>query len=118
DHTRELDQHAVAGGLDDAAAVLGYCGVDQVATMGFEPRERAFLVLPHRPAVARDVGRQDRRQPALDPFPVHRRPPHLRIQLALMLLADQSYSAIRAAIGTPSAGEAEAAFRRRRPVRS
>jgi hypothetical protein len=35
--------------------------------MGFEPRQGAFLVFAHQPAVARDIGRKDRRQSALDP---------------------------------------------------
>ncbi len=61
DDARELDQEAVAGRLDDAAAVVGDCGIDQVAAMRFEPGERAFLVLAHQPAIARDIGCEDRR---------------------------------------------------------
>src|SRR6516162_707553 len=71
DHARELDQQAVAGRLDDSAVVPGYHWIDQLSAMGVEPRERAFLVLAHQPAVAGDIGREDRRQPALDPLPFH-----------------------------------------------
>jgi hypothetical protein len=43
-------------------------GVGQLAPEYLERCERAFLVLAHQPRIARDIGRQDRRQPALDPF--------------------------------------------------
>jgi hypothetical protein len=51
--------------------VLGDLGIDRFAAMGFEPRQRAFLVRAHQPAVARDIGRKDRGQPALDPPAFH-----------------------------------------------
>ena len=35
DDAGELDQHAVAGGLDDAAAVLGDLGIDKLAAQAF-----------------------------------------------------------------------------------
>src|SRR5262249_38742710 len=44
DNAAELDQHAVAGGLDDAAVVLRYGGIDELKPMGLEPRERSPLV--------------------------------------------------------------------------
>ena len=44
DHAGELDQHAVAGGLDDAAAVLGDLRVDELAAQRLQPGERAVLV--------------------------------------------------------------------------
>jgi len=72
DDARELDQQAVADRLDDAAVVLGDLGIDKFAAKRLEPRERAF---PHQPTVARDIGREDRRQPALRPLPFHRGPP-------------------------------------------
>ena len=62
----ELGQHPVAGGLDDAAPVLGDRRVDQLEPVGLQARERARLVGLHQPAVADHVGRQNRRQPALD----------------------------------------------------
>ena len=89
DHARELDQEAVAGRLDETAMMLCDLGIDQFAAMRFEPRERAFLVLAHQPAVARVIGREDRRQPALDTLPLHLGPPWRALQLAPMSSADQ-----------------------------
>ena len=63
---RKLDQHAVAGDLDDAALVLGDLA-DRPARrrMRLQRSERAGLVQPHEPAVADDVGGQDRGKTAL-----------------------------------------------------
>ena len=71
DDAGEFDQQTVAGRLDDAAAMLGDLGVAQFAPDCFEPGERAFLVDAHEPRIARDIGRQDRRQFSLDPHSVH-----------------------------------------------
>jgi len=68
DDAGEFHQHAVAGGLDDAALVLGDLRVDQLAAEGLEAREGAGLVLAHEPAVSRNIGREDGREPALDPL--------------------------------------------------
>ena len=57
DDAGEFHQHAVAGGLDDAAVVLGDAGVDQFAAVRFERRERADLVGAHQPAVADHIRR-------------------------------------------------------------
>ena len=46
DDAGELDQHAVAGGLDDAAAVLGDLGVAQFGPDPLERGERPLLVGP------------------------------------------------------------------------
>src|SRR5580704_10642048 len=62
DHAAELDDRAVAGALDDAAVVHGDDRVDQVAAQGPEPRQRAVLVGAGEPAVAGDVGHQNRRE--------------------------------------------------------
>jgi len=58
----ELDQQAVAGGLDDTAAVARDRGVDQLAAMGTQRRLRAGLVDPDHAAVAGDVRREDGRE--------------------------------------------------------
>jgi hypothetical protein len=42
--TREFHQHAITGGLDDAAAVLGDLRIEQLMAQRFEAFERAFLV--------------------------------------------------------------------------
>src|SRR5436853_3279557 len=39
-HAAELDQHAVAGGLDDPAATLGDARIDQFGPERLEPRQR------------------------------------------------------------------------------
>jgi len=72
DHARELDQNAVAGGLNDAAAVLGDLGIDQCGAMRLEPREGIFLVGAHEPAVTRHVRGENGGQPAFEPLPAHR----------------------------------------------
>jgi hypothetical protein len=62
DGAGKLDQHAVTGGLDDAASMSGYRGVDQGFPGGLEPRQRAFLVGSHQPAVTGDIRSQHRCQ--------------------------------------------------------
>jgi hypothetical protein len=62
DHAAELDNAAVPGALDDAAVVHGDDRVDQVAAERPEPRQRAVLVGAGEPAVAGDVGHQNRRE--------------------------------------------------------
>ena len=64
DGARELDQETVAGGLDDATTVLADLGADELAPDRLEAGEGALLVLPHKAAVARDVRREDGRQPS------------------------------------------------------
>ena len=64
DGAGEIDQQAVAGALDDAAAVGGDMRLDQLAEMALQALQRAFLVAAHQPAVAGDVGRQDGGEPA------------------------------------------------------
>ena len=75
DDARELDQDAVAGGLDDAALVLGDVRIDQVAAMRLEPRQGAGFVLAHQPAVAGDIGGENGREPAFDPLSAQRYSP-------------------------------------------
>ncbi len=45
----KFHQHAVAGGLDDAAAVLPDLRVDELAPMRLEAFEGPFLVRSHQP---------------------------------------------------------------------
>jgi hypothetical protein len=56
DRAGKLNEDAVAGRLDDAAAAPGDAGVDQIAPARLEPSEGAFLVRPHQARVAGDVG--------------------------------------------------------------
>src|SRR5260221_7912801 len=69
DHAGELDQHAVASGLDDAAVVLLDLGVDQRPAMPSQLRERALGA--HQPAVPDHVRGQDGGELAFDPLRTH-----------------------------------------------
>src|ERR1700722_7957048 len=62
DHAAELDDRTVAGALDDASVVHGDDRVDQVAAQRPKPRQRAVFVRPCEPAIAGDVGHQNRRE--------------------------------------------------------
>ena len=68
DHAGEFDQHAVAHELDDAPAVRGDFGLDQLLAVGAKRGERSRLVAGHQQAVSNHVGCEYRREPALDSF--------------------------------------------------
>jgi hypothetical protein len=63
---RKFHQQAVAGVLNDAAAVLLDLRINQLAQMCFEAFVRPLLVDSHQPRVARNIGGEDRGQPAFD----------------------------------------------------
>ena len=71
DDAVEFDQHAVARGLDDAAAILGDGRIDQLDPMGLQTGERPRLVGLHQPAKADHVSGKDRREPSLWSRHVH-----------------------------------------------
>ena len=48
--------------------MLGDLGIEEFAPVRLQPGERLLLVGFHQPAVAGDIGRQNGRQPSLDPF--------------------------------------------------
>ena len=56
----KLDQHAVAGCLDDAATMLGDGGVNEDFSDRLEPGQCAFLVRAHETAIPGDIRRQHR----------------------------------------------------------
>jgi len=56
DDVMELDQHAVAGGLDDLTLVLDDRRIDQLEPVGLEACQRPGLVELHQPAIADHVG--------------------------------------------------------------
>ena len=60
DDAAELDDAAVAGALDDAPMMRGDGRVDQIAAKPSEPRERPLFVGAGEPAIADDVGDQNR----------------------------------------------------------
>jgi hypothetical protein len=72
DRALELDQHAVAGRLDEPPAVRGDGGIDHFEAMRFQARKRARLVGFHEPAVAGHVGREDGCQTSLAALRIHR----------------------------------------------
>jgi hypothetical protein len=55
--------------------VAGDCGVDQLAAMGFERRQRAHFIDAHQPAVTGDIGSENGRKPALGGLSFHERLP-------------------------------------------
>ena len=65
DGTGKFDQHTVASGLDDAAAMFGDCGVDKRFSESLQLRQRAFLVGTNQAAITGDIRRQDSRQSPL-----------------------------------------------------
>jgi hypothetical protein len=60
DNAAEFDDAAVAGALDNAAAMHGDGRVDEIAAKRAKPGEDAIFVRAGEPAVADDVGHQDR----------------------------------------------------------
>ncbi len=60
DHAAKFDQEPIAGALDDTPAMGGYCWIDEITAQPPEPRQGALLVGAGEPAVADDVGDQDR----------------------------------------------------------
>src|ERR1700729_1468855 len=61
DDAAELDDAAIAGGLDDAAMMHGDEGVDQVAAERPEPRQNSIFVRAGESAIADDIRDQNRR---------------------------------------------------------
>jgi len=56
DDARELDQHAVAGGLDQAPAMVGDFWIEELAAQRSQAFEGAALVGAEQPRIARHVG--------------------------------------------------------------
>src|SRR5205085_1659018 len=58
----ELDQHAIAGSLDDADPIGCDCRIDKRLSKHLELGERSFFVPPHQTAIACDICSQNSRQ--------------------------------------------------------
>jgi len=71
DDALKLNKRTIAGGLDDAPAMLGDLWTEECVAIRFEVAQRTFLVIAHQPRIAGDVRCQYRRQSALDPLPAH-----------------------------------------------
>jgi hypothetical protein len=66
DDAGEFRQNAVAGGFDDAAAVLPDLRVDELTADALEPFERPLLVCSHQPRIGHDIGGEDSGETAFD----------------------------------------------------
>ena len=66
DDAGELDQQAVAGGLDEAAVMLGDFRIDHFGAQRLEPAERSFLIGTDQARIAGHIGGKDRREPTFD----------------------------------------------------
>src|SRR5262245_1200771 len=60
DDTAKFHKNSIAGSLHDASVVDGDCRIDQVASQGTQPCQRAVLVRSGQPAESDDVRREDR----------------------------------------------------------
>src|SRR5271165_951369 len=65
DRAPKIGDDAVAGSIEDAAAMDGDQSVEY-HPVGLQPAQRADLVQPHQPAVLGDVGREDRGELSFD----------------------------------------------------
>jgi hypothetical protein len=70
----KFNQQPVAHRLDDTALVLCNAGGDQLVAQAAQPRNRALLIRPGQPAVARHVGGKDSNEPTFDATLAHK--PH------------------------------------------
>ena len=70
----ELEQHPVARGLDDPAAMLGNLRIDYALTNLSQTSERAGVVPFHVPAEADHIGDQDRGELAGNGASIHSHP--------------------------------------------
>ena len=60
DHAAELDDDPVAGALDDAAVVESDGRIHEIAAQRAQQRQRTLLIGAGEPAIADDIGDQDR----------------------------------------------------------
>ncbi len=66
DRAGEFEQHAVAGGLDDAPAMRGDGRIDEVLAQGLQPGPHALGVGSHQAAIVGDIRRHYRRQSSFE----------------------------------------------------
>ncbi len=60
DYAAKLDEVTVAGALEDAPMMRGNGWIDQITPQAPKPRQSAILVRAREPAVADNIGDQDR----------------------------------------------------------
>jgi hypothetical protein len=71
DDAHKFHQHAVAGGLDDAAMMFADFPIEELAAQRFEAFERALLVRSHQPRIPRHIGGKDRGETSARSHPLH-----------------------------------------------
>jgi hypothetical protein len=71
-HAGELYKHAVASGLDNAAAMRGDLRIEERLPTPLQVGKRTLLVAAHQTAVAGDIRRQHGRQPPLHALAVQK----------------------------------------------
>jgi hypothetical protein len=74
DGAGELNQHAIAGCLNDPAIVSGDCRINNIAPAGLQGRKRADLVSPHQSAIPGNIRCENSSQSPLDPVAAHLSP--------------------------------------------
>jgi hypothetical protein len=67
DHAGELQQQAIAGGLDDPATVLGDLGVNKLPPVVLQSRQGGAVVAAHEQGIAHHIGRYDCRKSSVVP---------------------------------------------------
>jgi hypothetical protein len=72
--TGELNQNTIAGKLDDASAVCGDCGVNQLFAKGLDRAQGADVVQPHETGIPRHVGSEYCRKSPVDALFLWHRP--------------------------------------------
>jgi hypothetical protein len=78
-HAGEFHQHAVARGLDDAAAMCGDGWIDEGFSDRLQPGQRSFLVGTHEAAIPGDIRSQYRCQSSFHAIDGQKLPPRLEI---------------------------------------
>ena len=73
----EFDEKPVPHGADQAAAMLGDLGLDQILCVIGDRNMCSRLVDAHQPAIADDIGKQDGLQSAFQLWLLHARPTDL-----------------------------------------
>jgi hypothetical protein len=68
DDAGKFHQHAVAGGLHDAAAMASDPRIDQLVAQSLEPLEGRLLIGAHQARISRHIGGEDRGQAAVGAF--------------------------------------------------
>jgi hypothetical protein len=61
DNAAKLNETTIAGAFDDAPAMRGDRGINQIAAQRPQPRKGPLLVRPDQPAITDNIGDQDRR---------------------------------------------------------